>query len=84
MAEKSEQKSSQQSYVPIPKVDIYLATKIVSLTFSCLMFALFTLDVWYSKKHAILKLTGHTFAHMLFLVFAVAVIYLSLQPGRLI
>ncbi len=75
---------SQPIYTPTPKIDVYLATKIVALSFSCFMFALFTLDIWYSKKHAILKLTGHTFAHMAFLIFAVAVIYFSLEPGRLI
>ncbi len=69
---------------PTPIVDMYSTTKAFVLGFASFMLALFALDVWYSRKHAILKLTGHTFAHMLFLVFAVASVYFSLQPGRLI
>lgn len=70
--------------VSSPKIDVFTSTKIITLAFSLFMLGLFTLDVWYSKKHSIVKLTGHTLAHMIFLGFAVAVIFLSLQPGRLL
>jgi len=66
------------------KVNIYVATKIFLLSFASLIFILFALDMWYSKKHGILKFTGHSFAHMLFLIFAIGVVYFSLGPGRLI
>lgn len=66
------------------KINLFSTVKMITLSFACFMFALFTLDIWYSKKHTILKLTGHSLAHMVFLVFTMAVIFLSLQPGRLI
>ena len=75
---------SQPVYSPSPKLDVFTATKTLILGFSVGMLGLFTLDIWYSKKHAILKLTGHTFAHMVFLTFAIFAVYFALQPGRLI
>ena len=75
---------SQPVYSPSPKLDVFATTKLLILGFSVGMLGLFALDIWYSKKHAILKLTGHTFAHMVFLTFAIFAIYFALQPGRLI
>lgn len=69
---------------PTLKIDVYSTTKTFALAFASFMLLLFALDVWYSRKHGILKFTGHSLAHMAFLVFAVVVIYFSLQPGRLI
>ncbi len=74
----------QPIYSPSPKVDIFTTTKALILGFSFGMLGLFALDIWYSKKHAILKLTGHTFAHMTFLAFAIFAVYFALRPGRLI
>lgn len=75
---------NQPTYIPAPKVDVYSSTKTFTIAFAVFMFVLFLLDEWYSKRHAILKFTGHSFAHMVFLIFAITVIYLSLGPGRLI
>lgn len=75
---------SQPAYSPNSVIDVFTATKTLILGFSTGMLGLFALDVWYSKRHAILKLTGHTFAHMVFLTFAVFAVYFALQPGRLI
>lgn len=75
--------SSQPVYTPTPKVDVFSTTKTIILAFSATLLILFALDVWYSKRHGILKLTGHTFAHMAFLTFAVFAIYFALSPGRL-
>jgi hypothetical protein len=65
-------------------INVYSTTKLVLVSFASVIFALFALDVWYSKKHAILKFTGHSFAHMVFLIFAISAVYFSLGPGRLI
>lgn len=69
---------------PFPKVNIYSTTKTFLVSFASTIFVLFALDMWYSKKHGILKFTGHSFAHMLFLIFAVSAVYFSLGPGRII
>jgi len=67
-----------------PRVDVHTTTKTFLLSFAALIFTLFALDMWYSKKHAILKFTGHSFAHMLFLIFAISAVFFSLGPGRII
>lgn len=74
----------QPSYAPGPKIDVYTSTRIFMISFAVFMFTLFALDIWYSNKHAILKCTGHSLAHMAFLIFAITVIIFSLEPGRLI
>lgn len=74
----------QPAYSPTPKLDVFTTTKVLILGFSAAMLSLFALDAWYSKKHAILKFTGHTFAHMAFLTFAIFTVYFALRPGRLI
>lgn len=68
----------------VPKIDIYTTTKTFLVSFASILFTLFALDMWYSKKHAILKFTGHSLAHMLFLIFAIGAVYFSLGPGRII
>lgn len=65
-------------------VNVYSTTKTFLVSFASLVFILFALDMWYSRKHAILKFTGHSFAHMLFLIFAISAVYFSLGPGRII
>jgi uncharacterized protein YkwD len=70
--------------LPTHKVDIYATTKAFTLAFASFLFALFTLDIWYSTRHHILKCTGHSFAHMVFLMFAITVIFVSIIPGRII
>ena len=65
-------------------VNVQSVTKVFLVTFAACIFVLFALDMWYSKKHAILKFTGHSFAHMLFLIFAIGAVYFSLGPGRII
>jgi len=68
----------------IPTVNIQSTTKTFLVSFASTIFGLFALDMWYSKKHGILKFTGHSFAHMLFLIFAIGAVYFSLGPGRII
>lgn len=67
-----------------PTVNIQSTTKTFLVSFASTIFILFALDMWYSKKHGILKFTGHSFAHMLFLIFAISAVYFSLGPGKII
>jgi uncharacterized protein YkwD len=68
----------------IRTINVHSTAKIFLVSFASCIFILFSLDMWYSKKHAILKFTGHSFAHMLFLIFAISAVYFSLGPGRII
>lgn len=77
-------KMTVSSELSVAKINVYSSTKIFTLTFASVILILLLLDAWYSKKHSILKFSGHSFAHMVFLIFAMTVIYFSLQPGRLI
>jgi len=75
---------SQPSIPTSPTINVYTSSKIITLLLPSFVLLLLALDVWYSRKHAILKFTGHSLAHMLFLIFAVTILYLSLGPGRVL
>ena len=73
------------SYVSFPSViDVSAAQKVVGLTFGGFITGLFALDVWYSKKKAIPKFTGHTLAHLSILAITVIGIWLALSPGKIL
>jgi hypothetical protein len=65
----------------LPAVDVSKATKSISLAFGGFIGLLLILDIWYSRKKGILKFTGHTFAHLTYLIIAVLSIWLVLRPG---
>lgn len=75
---------NQEQIALKPKINIYKTNRFLVLSFSMFMLSLFSLDIWYSKKHSIAKLTAHTFAHMIFVIFAVTAVFLAIKPGRLI
>ncbi|OGC45178.1 hypothetical protein A2V49_00110 [candidate division WWE3 bacterium RBG_19FT_COMBO_34_6] len=67
-----------------PIIDVNSATKSLSIVFGGFIVTLLGIDVWYTKKHGILKLTGHTWAHLLFLAAALIGIMLSIFPGAIL
>ncbi len=78
------QSSQNQSNTKKPVMDIGLATKTISLTFGGFVGSLLVLDIWYSKKKGILKLTGHTAAHLTLLILVIFCIWFVLKPGVII
>ena len=64
-----------------PVIDVRGVTASVTVVFGGFITSLLGVDIWYSKKHGIFKLTGHTVAHLLFLVVVIATVMLSLFPG---
>ena len=65
-------------------MDVRTATQSITIIFGGFITTLLGIDIWYSKKHGIFKLTGHTLAHLSFLVLAVVAVMLSVFPGAIL
>jgi len=65
-------------------VDVRAVTQSITIVFGGFVTALLGVDIWYSKKHGIFKLTGHTLAHLAFLLVAIASVMLSVFPGSVL
>lgn len=72
--------------VPIESASINLsmASKFLFSVFIGFLIALMIFDIWFSKKMGILKFTGHTVAHITFLLFVLGVVYITVSPGRIL
>lgn len=68
----------------LPAVDVSIATRVISLTLGGFLLVLLVLDIWYSKRKAIPKFTGHTLAHIIILLIALLGMWFILSPGRII
>ena len=68
----------------LPALDVSLATNLLSFAIGGFLLFLLVLDIWYSRKKGILKFTGHTFAHITFLILVLLGLWITLSPGRLI
>lgn len=65
-------------------VDVPVVAKSLNIVLGSILIGLLLLDLWYSRKHRIPKFTGHTLAHLLFLVAAFAGIWLAFVPGSIL
>jgi len=65
-------------------VDVRAVTQSITIAFGGFITALLGIDVWYSKKHGIFKLTGHTLAHLAFLLVVIVSVMLSVFPGAIL
>jgi hypothetical protein len=61
--------------------DIKEVSKIVTGVIMLFVVCLLVIDIWYSRKKAIVKLTGSSLAHMIVLLAAFISISLMLSPG---
>lgn len=68
----------------LPVFDIASVSKYISLIFGGFVVLLLALDIWYSRRKSILKFTGHTFAHLTFLVLALLGVWFVLTPGKIL
>lgn len=73
-----------QNTVRKPVLDVGLATKTISLIFGGFVGFLLILDIWYSRRKGILKLTGHTFGHLTLLLLVILCVWFVLKPGVII
>lgn len=74
----------QQPSEILPVVDVNTASKGISVAFGGFVLGLVSLDIWYSRKKGILKLTGHNLAHFMLLLFVIVSIWFVLQPGKIL
>ncbi len=68
----------------VPKVDVAMVVKVLAFSLGGFLTVLLLIDLWYSKKHGIIKLSGHTLAHLVFLVVTFVSIWVALVPGRVL
>lgn len=64
-----------------PMLDVRLAANMVVSAFGLYLIGLLGLDIWYSRRHGIAKITGHTLAHIGFLLVVLACVLFTLYPG---
>jgi hypothetical protein len=69
---------------PIEPIQASVATKYMVILFGVYIFVLLALDIWYSRRHSIFKFTGHTFAHLSFLLITLAGVLFLLSPGKIL
>jgi hypothetical protein len=76
---------SQQEIEPEePVIDVKTVTRSITIAFGGFVTTLLGIDIWYSRKHGILKLTGHTLAHLVFLLVVLGSVMLSVFPGAIL
>ena len=67
-----------------PLVDVRNVAQSLTFAFGGFLTGLLGIDVWYSKKQGILKFTGHTVAHLVFLLVVVLGVLVSIFPGTIL
>lgn len=67
-----------------PLLDVRTVTKSITIVFGGFVSTLLGIDIWYSKKHGILKLSGHTLAHLIFLLVVLGSVMISIFPGTVL
>jgi hypothetical protein len=67
-----------------PVVDVRAVTRSITIVFGGFLTTLLGIDIWYSKKHGILKISGHTLAHLIFLLVVVGSVMISVFPGAIL
>lgn len=75
------EKVPSQVLVESPKFDVAVLTRTLSAVFGTFIATLLAVDIWYSRKHHVLKFTGHTFVHLMMLLVVVASIWFVIKPG---
>ncbi|MBT6401595.1 CAP domain-containing protein [candidate division WWE3 bacterium] len=76
--------SMEQETQVLPAIDVTLASKTITLLIGGFLVFLLLLDIWYSKKKAIPKITGNAFAHVLMFVFTLVGVWFALSPGKIL
>lgn len=68
----------------VKPLDVNVLLRNVGVLFLGFILGLFALDMYFSWKNNINKLTGHTFAHFLMLLMALVSIWFVLRPGHIL
>ncbi len=70
---------SDNKFFDVSKTSLAVNLVIIGFVLSLLM-----LDVWYSSRQGIIKLTGNTMIHIVYFVLAAAGVWLVMAPGRVL
>ncbi len=73
-----------QDNLVLPAIDVVSASRLINVGFGLFLGSLLMLDVWYSRKKGIRKISGHALAHFLFLIFALVGMWFALSPGKIL
>lgn len=65
-------------------IDVRTVSSTLVVLFGGFLVSMLSLDIWYSKKQGIFKLTGHTAAHLAFLLVALFSILFTVFPGDIL
>jgi hypothetical protein len=65
-------------------IEANIATKYLIILFGVFITILLCLDVWYSRRHSIFKMSGHTLAHLSLLIITIVGMLFLLSPGRIL
>jgi uncharacterized protein YkwD len=68
----------------LPAIDVTTAYRSITLLVVVFLVTLLSLDLWYTKRKGIPKLSGNAFAHIIFLVITVVGVWFALTPGRVL
>ncbi len=68
----------------LPAIDVTLASKTISMLIGGFLLVLLLLDIWYTEKKAIPKVTGHAFSHVILLVVVLVGVWFVLSPGKIL
>lgn len=68
----------------LPAVDVTSATRTITMLVGFFLLGLLLVDIWYTKKKAIPKITGHAFSHVIVLVFTIVGVWFALSPGKVL
>ncbi|MBD3366138.1 hypothetical protein GF360_02215 [candidate division WWE3 bacterium] len=70
--------------ITLPAIDITAASQFINIGFVGFLGSLLVVDIWYSKRKGIRKISGHALAHILFLIFAFVGMWFALSPGKIL
>ncbi len=65
-------------------VDIAVVSKYLAVLFVSFVLILLALDIWYTKRHSIPKFTGHTLAHIFYLIVVLMSLLFVVNPGKVL
>lgn len=66
-----------------PKVDVFTLTRGLSLSLGALVLGFFALDAFTARRRGLVRISGHTWAHLTLLLFLLVVVYL-VKPGAIL
>ena len=68
----------------LPAIDVTAAYRSITFIVATFLVILLSLDVWYTKRKAIPKISGNALAHILFLILTVVGVWFALAPGKIL